>query len=117
MAEATYRSGDPEMVNYTPSSGDLSAGQVVIVGNTAGWTCGVVHVPIANNTQGALAAGGGVYDVVNLNNAALGAKVWWDDSNNKVTTVSTNNALFGFVVELGGGGANSTCRALHKPYV
>jgi hypothetical protein len=67
--------------------------------------------------QGAVAAGGGIYDVVNLNNAADYAKVWWDDSANKVTTTSTNNALFGFIVSGGGGGANTTAQALHKPYV
>jgi hypothetical protein len=117
MPETTFRHGDPVMVDYTPSSGNVAAGQVVLVGNTTGFTCGIAHVDIANNTLGALAAGGGVYDVTNLNNAATGAKVYWDRTNNKVTTVSTNNALFGFIVSGGGGGANSTCRALHKPYV
>lgn len=117
MSETTFRHGAPVMVDYTPSSGNVAVGQVVLVGNTAGFTCGVCHTAITNNTLGALAAGGGVYDVINLNNAANGAKVYWDDANSKVTTTSTNNALFGFVVSSGGGGANSTCQALHKPYV
>lgn len=116
MAQATFRHGDPVMIDYTPSA-DVSAGDVVLLGNTTGLTCGVVHTDIANAALGAIAAGGGVYDVVNLNNAANYAKVWWDDSANKVTTTSTNNALFGFVVADGGGGANSTCRALHAPGV
>lgn len=116
MAQVTYRHGEPTMVDYTPSA-DVSAGDVVLLGNTTGLTCGVVHVDIANAVQGAISAGGGVYDAVNLNNAANYAKVWWDDSANKVTTTSTNNALFGFVVDGGAGGANSTCRVLHKPYV
>lgn len=116
MAQATYRHGEPLMIDYTPSA-DVSAGDVVLLGNTTGLTCGVVHTDIANAALGAIAAGGGVYDVVNLNNAANYAKVWWDDSANKVTTTSTNNALFGFVVADGGGGANSTCRALHSPRV
>lgn len=117
MAEATFRHGDPLMIDYTPSTGNVSAGQVVLYGNTAGLTCLIAHRDIENAVQGAMAAGGGVYDVINLNNAANGAKVWWDDSVDKVTTVSTNNALFGFVAANGGGGANSTCRVLHKPYV
>lgn len=116
MAEATLRHGTPVMVDYTPGA-NVSAGQVVLVGNTAGWTCGVAHLDIANGVQGALAAGGGVYDCINLNNGANGAKVYWDDSVNKLTTTSTNNALFGFIVSGGGGGANTTCQALHKPYV
>lgn len=117
MAEATLRAGEPIMIDYTPSSGDLAAGQVILVGNTTGLTCAITHGIISNNALGAVAAGGGIYDVVNLNNAAVGAKVYWDDTNNKVTTTSTNNALFGFVVANGAGGANSTCRALHFPYV
>jgi hypothetical protein len=117
VAEATYRHGDPLMVNYIPAAGDIAAGQVVLLGNTAGLTCGVAHVPISNNVLGALAMGGGVYELTNLNNAANYAKVWWDDTNNKVTTVSTNNALFGFVTENGGGGANTVCRVRHFPFV
>jgi hypothetical protein len=117
MAEAVFRHGDPVMADYTPSAGNVAAGQVVLIGNTTGWTCGIAHVDIPNNTLGALACGDGVYEVVNLNNAANGAKVWWDDTNNKVTTVSTNNALFGFIVDDGAGGANSLCRVHHQPHV
>lgn len=105
------------MVDYTPASGNVTAGDVVLVGNAAGWTCGIAHSDIENTKLGALAAGGGVYDVTNLDNAADGAKVWWDDSANKVTTTSTNNALFGFIVANGGLGENTTARALHHPYV
>jgi len=85
--------------------------------DSLGLTLGIAHHDITNNALGALAAGGGIYDVVNLNNAANYAKVWWDATNTKITTVSTNNALFGFVVENGGGGANTTCRAKHFPNV
>jgi Uncharacterized conserved protein (DUF2190) len=113
----TFRHGEPLMIDYTPASGNVSAGQVLLLGNTAGLCCVIPHSDIANNVKGAVAAGGGVYDVVNLNNAANGAKVYWDDTNNKVTTTSTNNALFGFIVSEGGGGANTTAKALHQPYV
>jgi predicted RecA/RadA family phage recombinase len=116
MAQVTFRHGEPKMIDYTPDA-DVAAGDVVLLGNTTGLTCGIVHVDTANAVQGAIAAGGGVYDAVNLNNAANYAKVWWDDTNNKVTTTSTNNALFGFVVDDGAGGANTTCRVLHHPYV
>jgi hypothetical protein len=122
MAEVTYRHGAPVMVDYTPSGGNVSAGQVVVIGsvtaNTGGTgaVAGVAHVDITNSTLGALSVGGGVYDVVNLNNAANGAVVYWDDTNNKVTTVSTNNAVFGYIVDDGAGGANSTARALHHPF-
>lgn len=122
MAEATLRHGDPIMVDYTPAAGNISAGQVVLLGSVTANTSGtgavaaVAHRDITNNTLGAVAVGGGVYDVTNLNNAATGAKVYWDDSANKVTTVSTNNAVFGWIVAEGGGGANTTCKAKHAPY-
>ena len=116
MAECTFRHGYPTNIDYTPASGNVAAGQVVLLGNTTGLTCGISPVAIVNNVQGALSVGG-VWDVVNLNNSANYAKVYWDDSVNKVTSVSTNNALFGFIVDDGGGGANSTARALHSPYV
>jgi hypothetical protein len=117
MAEATFRHGDPRMIDYTPAAGNVAAGEVVLAGNTTGLTCLSAHVPIENIVQGAMAAGGGVYDVINLNNAANYAVVYWDNSNNKVTTVSTNNAKFGMIVDDGAGGANSVCRAIHFPYV
>jgi predicted RecA/RadA family phage recombinase len=112
----TFRHGDPVMIDYTAGA-DITAGAVVVLGNTTGLCCGVAHTDIANGIQGALAAGGGVYDAVNLNNSANYAKVYWDSSVSKVTSVSTNNALFGFIVSGGGGGANSTCRVLHEPFV
>lgn len=121
-AEVTFRHGNPVMVDYTPAAGAIAVGQVVVVGSVTANTGGagaiamIAHRPIANNVLGALAAGGGVYDVVNLNNAANGAKVYWEDTNNKVTTVSTNNAVFGAIVANGGGGANSTARAFHNPF-
>lgn len=122
MPMVTYRHGEPTMVDYTPSSGNVAAGDVVLQGSVTANTAGtgalaaIAHVAITNNTQGALSVGGGVYDVVNLNNAAAGTKVYWVAASNKVTTVSTNNAVFGFIVANGAGGANSTARALHKPY-
>lgn len=121
MADATFRSGVPQHIDHTPSGGDVSEGQVVVVGTVTANTSGtgaftaIAQRPITNNELGSLSIGG-VYDVVNLNNAANGAKVYWEDTNNKVTTVSTNNAVFGFIVANGGGGANSTCRAIHNPY-
>jgi len=117
MAMATFRHGEPLMVDYTPAAGNVSVGDVVLLGNTTGLTCGIAHHDIVNNTLGAIATGGGVYDFVNLNNAANYAKVWWDASTSKATTTSTNNALLGFVVASGGGGANTTCRVRHFPYV
>lgn len=122
MAQTTFRHGKPVMIDYTPSSGNVTAGDVIVLvsitANTtgAGLTTGVAHRDIENNKQEAIAAGGGVYDVVNLDNAADFAEVYWDDANDKITTTSTNNGKFGYIVSGGAGGANSTCKALHHPY-
>jgi hypothetical protein len=116
--EATYIHGnDPIMIDYTPAAGAIAAGQVVLLGNQAGISCGVAHSDIANTVKGTLAAGGGVYEGINLNNAGNYATVYWDDTANKFTTVSTSNAKFGYIVDKGGGGANTPCRVLHKPYL
>lgn len=119
MPQTTFRHGEPLMIDHTPSSGNVSSGDVVLLGNTTSPTCGVAHHAIENNTKGALAAQGGVYTCVNLDNAADYAKVYWDfaGGTEKLTTTSTNNALFGFIVRDGGGGANSNCLAMHWPIV
>lgn len=113
MAEATKRSGFPAVVPYTPTGGNVAAGQVVVLLD-AGLSCGVATLPITNNVLGALEVGGGIYDVTMLGNYAAWTKVWWDDTNNKVTTTSTNNALFGYLIE-GGTGANTVVKAFHLP--
>jgi hypothetical protein len=115
MAEATFRHGDPIFADYTPASGNVAGGQVVLLGNTAGIACGVAHMPITNAVLGALAIGGGVYDVTMLTNIAAWTKVYWDDSINKVVTTSTNMAPFGYLLT-GGTGANTTVEALHHPF-
>ena len=120
MTTATFRHGEPVMIDYTPAAGAVAVGDVVVVGTVGANTGGtgalacVAHGPIANSALGALAAGGGVYDIVSLQNSVLGTRVWWDGTS-KVTTTSTNNALFGIVVANAGGGANTVCRVLHTP--
>lgn len=111
--EAKKRSGDPVTIPYTPTGGDVAAGQVVVLLD-AGLSCGIATLPIANNALGTLEVGGGIYDAVMLGNYAAYTKVWWDDTNNKLTTTSTNNALAGYLIE-GGTGANTTVGFLHQP--
>lgn len=118
MAQVTFRAGTPEVIDYTPSGGNLAGGDVVLLGNTTGLTCGVAPANgLLNNVKGSLEVGGGTYDCVNLNNAANYTTVYWDNAVDKVTTVSTNNAKFGYIVDMGAGGANTTCRVLHHPKV
>jgi len=122
MATATYRHGEPLMIDHTPSAGAISAGDVVLLGTVGANTGGtgalacVAHTDIANNALGALSVGGGVYDIISLQNSVLGTRVWWASGTpTKVTTTSTNNAMFGIVVGDAGGGANTVCKVLHIP--
>jgi len=111
MAEAQFVHGDPVMIDYTPTGGDVTAGTVVVVGQIPA----VAHLAITNNTLGSLAAMGGVYDVTALSNYAAGTRVYWDDTNNKVTTTSTNNTPFGTTVEAAAA-ANTVVEVLHHPF-
>lgn len=118
MPETILRQGAPAFIDYTPTTGAVNAGTVVLFGNLVGGVqVGIAHQDIPNSTLGALAAEGGVYEVVMLSNLAQGALAYWDDTNNKLTSTSTNNAVFGTVVGGGGGGANATVTAKHQPYL
>jgi hypothetical protein len=116
MAEAVYRHGEvTAYLDYTPASGNIAAGEVVLLGNLTGLCNGIAHLNITNAVLGALAIGGGVYDVTMLENIAAYSKVYWDNTNNKVTNTSTNMSPFGVLLE-GGTGANTVVECFHHPY-
>ena len=92
MAQATFRHGNPLMVDYTPGS-DVAAGQVVVVGDLPL----VAHVDIAANTQGALAAGGGVYRMTADGAIDQGEAVYWDATAGKLTKTTSGAKHLGFV--------------------
>src|SRR4051812_32379246 len=77
--EAQFVHGEPLMVDHTPGSA-VAAGQVVVVGDRPL----IAHLDIAANALGALAAGGGVYRVVAGEAIAVGKKVWFNDTTNKL---------------------------------
>lgn len=109
--EAQFKSGCPEMVDYTPSGADVSAGQVVVTNDTPR----IAHRDIADGDLGALAARGGVYKCTA--DGAIGAdkKVYWDNTNNKVTLTSTSNKGFGVTVEASAADGDEI-EVLHDPF-
>ena len=115
MTEAIFRHGDPRMVDYTAGA-DLTAGDIVMLGNQAGIACGVVHEDVANAALGAIAVGGGVYDCQVAANYAAWSKVYKPSGNAILTTTSTNNYLFGYTVEASAA-ANAVVKVLHWPIV
>jgi predicted RecA/RadA family phage recombinase len=120
MAEATLHHGEYRTMQYTPSSGAIDAGDMVVIGsvtantNGVGALLGVAHRDIANNVQGTLAIGGGVYDCVIASNYAEGVVLYKPSGNAILTTTGTNNARFGVLLEAAAA-ANAVCQVLHDP--
>jgi len=52
----------------------------------------------------------GVFDLTKIGSQAwtVGAKVYWDDTNKRCTTVATDNTLIGVAIEAVAGGAGDT---------
>ena len=52
----------------------------------------------------------GVFDLTKIGSQAwtIGAKIYWDDSNKRCTTVATDNTVIGVAVEAVAGGAGDT---------
>ena len=88
--------GNPLMVDHTPSAA-VAAGDIVVVGEIPH----VAHLDIDANRLGALAMGGGVYQVTaDAGTIEPGDKVYWDDTANKVTEAAAAgaNKHFGHVL-------------------
>lgn len=122
MAEAAYVNGDcVQFNNYTPGSGAVDAGDMVLLGSVtansntgAGAVLGISHVDIANGVQGSLAIGGGIYDCVIASNYAAGVLLFKPSGNAILTTTATNNARFGPLLEATAA-ANAVAQVLHNP--
>lgn len=88
-----FHYGEPEIIPYTPS-GALEAGTVVIVNQILG----ITHRPIAANTLGGLAIGGGVYSFAGDAAIEQGKPVYWNASAHKATETSTGHKYLGIAV-------------------
>jgi predicted RecA/RadA family phage recombinase len=91
--QAIFVSGNPLMIPYTPDVA-VSAGDVIVEGAK----CYIAHHDIAAGELGAVAASGGLYDILGSNNdvIAIGDKVWWNDSGNNATESATSNNPLGW---------------------
>lgn len=84
-----------EALDFANSSGSkINAGDVVVLGTRIG----VAGGDIANGETGAVHVVG-VFEFPKASGAiTLGAAVYWDATNSKITTTSTSNTLAGFAV-------------------
>jgi predicted RecA/RadA family phage recombinase len=111
MAEATFVQGDPLMVDHTPS-GAVAAGEVLVISNNVY----IPHLPIAADTLGSVAAGGGVYDIAKDDASgsgwAAGVLLYWDASANQVTDTAGSNKKIGVALEAAAD-SDTTARVIH----
>lgn len=103
-----------EMVDFTPTTGDVAAGDVVLRGESVQ----VALTPIGNNALGALAVEG-VFDF-NKSNLNMpigdGNMAYWDGTNGTVTSVSNATPFKKIGPAIGAVGANDTvARILLRP--
>jgi predicted RecA/RadA family phage recombinase len=82
---------DGDSINYTPTSADVAAGDVIVQGDLVG----IAKRDIPRNVLGALAVSG-VFDLPKARGvgAAItaGAKVYWDAGNSVATTDTDEGA-------------------------
>ena len=99
MPQATYVQ-EGELVDYTPSSA-VAAGDVVVQGDLVG----VVVRPLAASENGSLLVWG-TFDFTKNTGVAytVGTILYWDDTNNVVTTTATGNKSIGKVVRAAASG-------------
>ena len=93
MAQAQFIH-DGEAIDHTPGA-NVAAGDVVVQGDLVG----VAKKDIVANALGALAVTG-VFDFAKSGGVAytVGQILYWDDTNNVVTTTATGNKQIGKVV-------------------
>ena len=93
MPQATYVHGGCA-VDYTPGAA-VATGDVVVQGDLVG----VVKRPLAANELGAVEVAG-VFDFAKNTGVAftVGTILYWDDTNNVVTSTATGNKQIGKVV-------------------
>jgi predicted RecA/RadA family phage recombinase len=107
--ETQFLHGSPRMVDHTPTVA-IAAGTVVVTADTPR----IAHLDIPANTLGALAAVGGVYQCVGDAAIAADKKVYWDNTNNKVTETAAGNKVFGVTVTACAAN-NGYCQVRHDP--
>lgn len=109
--EAAIRYGKPNFVDHTPVSA-VAAGEVVVVGELNL----ICHTAIPAGVLGALACGGGVYKAQAAAAITSGAKVYWDNTANRVTTTVGSNKVLGWLCPYSSAAAaNDFVEFLHDP--
>lgn len=83
----------------------VASGDGLLVGSIFGIATGTAA--LGESVEAALV---GVFDIAKVGSQAwtVGAKVYWDNTNKRTTTVATDNTLIGAATEAAAGGAGDT---------
>ncbi|WP_299364982.1 DUF2190 family protein [uncultured Paracoccus sp.] len=101
------------MKNYVQPGNTITLTAPYVVASGDGLLVGSIFgVAAGDAASGATveAALNGVFDFTKIGSQAwtVGAKIYWDDTNKRCTTVATDNTLIGVAVEAVAGGAGDT---------
>lgn len=113
MAHALFISGKPRFVDHTPVAA-VSMGQIVVIGQRPY----VAHRDIAAGEVAALAAEGGVYDIVKSGSSGpvitAGDNMYWDAGASQITNAAGALPHFGPSQEAAST-SDALVRVLHSP--
>lgn len=84
-----------EAIDYTPSSA-LVAGKIVVLGTVG---IGIAQTAIAANVKGSLTVDGVIEHAKASGAVTAFAKVYYDATNDVLTTTSSGNTLAGYAVQ------------------
>lgn len=92
--QAIYKYGDQQKVKKFAAAGALSIGDVVVEGNRVGVVVGSKAVAVGDDYTLAF---GGVWEMTALSTdtPAVGAILYWDDGNNRITTTASTHKSAG----------------------
>ena len=92
--QAAFVQGQYQTIDHTPSAA-VAAAEVVAFGDGVA----IAHLSIEADRLGALAVGGGTYDVAKSGSSgpvfAVGDNVYWDDTNDVAVTTAASNKYVG----------------------
>lgn len=100
MSQSDYISAG-DIIDYTPSGAAVKSGDIIVSGDFVGQIVADAAdgEKVGLRVEGVIEAPKLSSDVV-----TLGVKLYWDDTNNRLTLTSTANTLAGRAVESAGNG-------------
>lgn len=118
--QALFKHGDVQYMNITSAQagGALTAGDVLVIGDVTTVVHTIYTTDDYNDSKAAaVGATGGVYSCLKGSGSGAitaGAKCYWDDTNNVITTTAGANKVFGWC-ETAAADGDSTVVCRHEP--